>query len=90
MGQSEIDQKHLEFACGDAMIWFRNIPKLTRSFIFQRLVDSITAQFRGHEIQLRQFEIKEIKQPTRWSLFHVTVNHHASMEISFEREVHDE
>lgn len=85
MNQQEIDQRHLEYGAGDANSWFRNIPKLTRSFVFQRLVDSITAQFRRHEIPLIHFEAKELS-PAR---FELTVNHHATVKIELGREVSD-
>lgn len=90
MTAQEIDQRHLEFGVGDAMIWFRNIPKLTSSYVFQRLVDSITNQFRGHERRLWHFEIKQDLGSEGGSRFLVTVNHRATLKIQIGREVKDE
>lgn len=86
MNDQERDERHLEFACGDAMNWFRNVPKLTRSFVIQRLVDSVTSQFRGHEVLLWKFEVKELSP--RW--FQVKVNDRAVASMDIGKEVSDE
>jgi hypothetical protein len=86
MKEEELYQLHLDFAVGDARVWFRNIPRLTHRYICQRLVDSITSQFRGHELMLFQFNITRISSDT----YSVIVNHLAIAMIQITKEVHDE
>ena len=83
MSQEELFQRHLDFAVGDAKIWFRNIPKLTHAYICQRLVDSITSQFRGHEVNLFHFELKQLDAHT----YEIRVNHAAYVKLYLGREV---
>lgn len=85
MNQEELEQKHLEYALGDAKIYFRNIPKLTRSYVLDRIVERVTSQFRGHEIPLFQFEAKEIDSRT----YQVQVNNRSIVKMNVEREVCD-
>lgn len=86
MKEQELYQRHLEFAVGDARVWFRNIPRLTHRFICQRLVDSITSQFRGHELMLFHFELSRIEDRT----YEIRVNKSAYVKLLLGKEVHDE
>lgn len=86
MNKEELYQRHLDFAVGDAKIWFRNIPRLTHRFVMQRFVDSITNQFRGHEILLYQFHLSQLNGTT----YEVRVNETAYLKVYLGREVEDE
>jgi hypothetical protein len=80
---NELIQRHLDFAINDAKIWFRNIPKLTPTFIQSRIVDSIHRQFVSHEIPLTQFELVQLNAKT----YTVTVNKTAFAAVEIEKEV---
>lgn len=85
MNSQEADQRHLEYATGDAAIWFRNVPRVTRTYVIQRLIDSITAQFRSQERPLFHFEVRGLDPQT----FQVVVNHHAIVKMKLAKEVSD-
>ena len=86
MTAQELFQRHLDFAVGDARLWFRNMPRLTHQFICQRLVDSITQQFRGHEVILFHFELSR----TAEDVYEIRVNQGAYVKLVIGKEVHDE
>jgi hypothetical protein len=54
--------------------------------VCQRLVDSITNQFRGHEIMLFQFELHR----TGSDVYEIRVNRRAYVKLSIGKEVHDD
>jgi hypothetical protein len=85
MTDQEIDQRHLEYATGDAAIWFRNVPRISRVYVMQRWIDSITARFRNEERHLFHFEVREIDPRT----FQAVVNHHAIVKMELAKEVSD-
>lgn len=86
MTTREMFQLHLQSAVGDARLWFCKTPRLTHQYICQRLVDSITNQFRGHEIILFHFELSRIAE----DVYEIRVNQGAYVKLVIGKEVHDE
>lgn len=85
MDRQEINQIQLQFAIDEARVWLENMPSLTHHYICQRIVDSITSHYRGHDLILFQLEIKRIKN----SAYSITVNRCETVVIEIVRQIHE-
>ena len=86
MNSPEIYQIQLEFAAIDAQAWFSIMPKLTHHYICQKLVDSVTTQFRGHELILYHFDLARVEDRK----YSITINHTTNLLLEIQSEIYEE
>lgn len=86
MTEQALTQKNLEQAINEAQVYFHNIPKLTPTFIQERIIACIYQQFHGQDIPLFQFELVQLNAKT----YTVTVNKGSFATIEIGKEVCDE